>query len=54
MDWQHGSDRYSVALYTKSDESEWQATAENSNITSIVIPIFYDYPLLPDFQTKIM
>ena len=50
--WQHRSDRYSVALYTESDESSWLATSEISKVSSNVIPLIYNCTLFSEFQKK--
>jgi len=46
-DWQHRSDRCSVAIYTESDESSWHATATISKVCLNIIHLIYDHKHMP-------
>ena len=46
-DWQHRSDRCSVAIYTESDEFSWHATATISKVCFNIIHLIYDYIHMP-------
>jgi len=46
-DWQHHSDRCSVAIYTESDESSWHATATISKVCFNIIHLIYDHIHMP-------